>query len=249
VNESFRALNDILEKISEVYDQLGTENLWWRGQPEAGLNLIPRLYRRPNPRHREINMVLNFDRQAHLRYPAWPLEKSHRLLLMQHYGLPTRLLYWTMGVLTALYFAVGDDNYNDKDAALWALNPVKLNRKMTDDRITGVLNHEETDIKNHIDRAFKAKTAGDTPEVEILAMTGPELDLRMLVQWGAYTIHSTDLKIEEIPTCEEFLSKIIIPQTDRPHLKHALHIAGFYSVRLFPDLQSLAKDSINLYGY
>jgi hypothetical protein len=56
--------------------------------------------------------------------------------LMRHYAAPTRLLDWSDGVLTALYFAVREDPKDDQtgalnrkppDACVWMLDPYRLN--------------------------------------------------------------------------------------------------------------------------
>lgn len=248
MKEHFTALTNLLEKISQVYDQLGTENLWWRGQPEQGLNLIPRVFRRVHGTISELEMILNFVRQAPLRYAAWPHERPHQLLLMQHFGLPTRLLDWSMGVLTALYFAVGEER-EGKSASLWALNPVKLNKRMTGKDSIGVLNHYEHKIQELVDIAFVRYSEKPDPGDLVLAMSGPELDLRMLVQWGVYTIHANSKPIEELPNCDDFAAEISIPAEDQRPLRQALRIAGFSRSRLFPDLQSLAEDLRNIYKY
>ena len=44
------------------------------------------------------------------------------LMLCQHYGIPTRLLDWTMDILVALYFACASEENKDKDGALFVCN-------------------------------------------------------------------------------------------------------------------------------
>lgn len=56
-------------------------------------------------------------------------DRASWLTLMQHYGLPTRLLDWSESPLVALYFALSSDEDAKADAAVWVLNPMKLNKK------------------------------------------------------------------------------------------------------------------------
>lgn len=57
-----------------------------------------------------------------------PNEDNHLnwLILMQHFGTPTRLLDWSENILVALFFAVIDDP--DKDGELWTMFPQELNK-------------------------------------------------------------------------------------------------------------------------
>src|SRR5690606_36926394 len=58
-----------------------------------------------------------------------PRDDWEWLFLMQHYGVPTRLLDWTDSPLVALFFAVYNVDRDDRDASLWVLLPAALNRQ------------------------------------------------------------------------------------------------------------------------
>ena len=48
------------------------------------------------------------------------------VFLMQHHGLPTRLLDWSKNALTALYFAIRKQKAKE-DAVVWIIDPRRLN--------------------------------------------------------------------------------------------------------------------------
>jgi len=123
MHKSFDALTRVLELVSSVYGKLGTNNLWWRGHAEQEWLLDPKVYRNNYTPWDEYNFIWTFEQQAPVRYPNWPEDRARRLTLMQHYGLPTRLLDWSFSLFTALYFSVCNKKKDDKNGLLWALDP------------------------------------------------------------------------------------------------------------------------------
>ena len=188
MHKSFDALTRVLESVSSVYEKLGTNRLWWRGHGEQGWNLDPKVYRNDYTPWDEYNFIYNFEQQAPVRYPNWPEDRARQLTLMQHYGLPTRLLDWSQSLFTALYFSVGNKKKEDVNGSLWALHPQKLNSLATGH---GYVYHDKTkETEELIDSAFQ-KVNERQQTGYILAMTGPQVDLRMLVQSAAFTIHGS----------------------------------------------------------
>jgi len=242
--EAFKAFNRLLEQVTRVCEELGDERLWWRGQPSVGLTLKPKIFRNQDFSLAEYNHIYRFNQQAPIRYAAWPAKRCHQLILMQHYGLPTRLLDWSQGLLIACYFAVNQD-LHDKPASLWALNPYKLNevnRPVDSNLLIGIFPDTSKEIQSMVDLAFTPYDERTYNGHRVLSMSAPELDLRMLVQWSVFTIHASEKAMEELPDQENYLREIIIPAEDRYPLRQAVKIIGYSRSRLFPDLQSLAED-------
>lgn len=190
MSQSFDPLIRIMREVSETHKKLSSENLGWRGQSKAGWNLRPKLLRDLVDGD-EFNYVGNFERVAPIRYPNWPhQDQARKLLLMQHYGLPTRLLDWTRSLFVGLYFAVADQRHDDCDGSLWALNPRELNRGQTSDNSPFVLTTDTEEVRILIEDVFRPESqkTHDLSD-KVFAMTGTQIDLRMLVQNAAFTIH------------------------------------------------------------
>jgi hypothetical protein len=116
--------------------------LWYRGAG-ALFELLPSLYRHSSKTsvidlaRLESQLTTRFRQRSiplHSRSLADDLEA---LFLMQHYGVPTRLLDWTENPFIGLYFAVmsapctqqvGGQPRFSEDAAVWILDPVGWNR-------------------------------------------------------------------------------------------------------------------------
>jgi len=99
-----------------------TKTMIFRGVSRSTYELKPSIARvsAPNAEARykyEEQILEDFQEKAfpHLRYE--PKTSLEWLFLAQHYGVPTRLLDWTMNPLVALFFAVEKDE--DHDGAVY----------------------------------------------------------------------------------------------------------------------------------
>jgi hypothetical protein len=241
---AIKTLSEYIQTIEVFKTEWDQRNLWYRGVSDSNFKLIPSFYRSEF----EIDCKEEHDIFNSFRLKAKLLiENSHNLdkidwySIMQHYGLPTRMLDWTTGSLIALFFALRDTN-TETDRAVYVINPKDINWKI----------HNSPDIDNEIGWNDEIKILLDkyVPNIDLgeypIAITPPHIDKRIFAQKGRFTIHGKSKKsIEEI--CELFsinLSKIIINESHIYDLKFELVETGITESVLFPDLEGLAREFI-----
>src|SRR5712691_12753295 len=116
--ETWAEFISVIERL-DVSAGLGFRWLF-RGQADASWSLIPSLTRMlkrveiPLDRIRvaEYQLVVRFWSRAHLYLPSAMIRSAAdpvgSWIVMQHYGVPTRLLDWTRSPYVAAYFALQD---------------------------------------------------------------------------------------------------------------------------------------------
>lgn len=242
--ETIQCLDEFVSLITRIDDEQ-SYRMWYRGQSDYSWELVPSIQRADNMgKHYEQYITTNFMIQAMRLNPQMPqqYDRSSWLTLMQHYGLPTRLLDWSESPLVALYFALSSQE--DKDAAVWALNPMKLNKKVEYGAYVPPINYKS--LEGDLEGAFSDK--GDEsiklPQ-RIVACHGVGNDLRMYVQQSDFTIYSSAEKLNRIlavdDTCDYFY-KIRIPKDFCKILLNQLDALGFHESTIYPDMEHIARE-------
>ena len=245
-----RNVSDYLFHIKEITSRFNLVS-WYRGQADEIWDLKPTVWR-DYSREQERSMNHEFLWKAKTRTTASPTDKDWPgwLSLMQHFGLPTRLLDWSKSPLIALYFAL--ENYfkfaKDQElitnASVWILFPSKLNVVSgLDNYIYSIYN--ETAVKM-IEPAF-SNPRYVTENEKIIAVSSVENDLRMLLQQSAFTIHSSLSALDKYEGNENFLMRIDIPRECLHIIAFELDLLGFKISQIFPDLEHLATEIRNRY--
>ncbi|MDX2260692.1 MAG: FRG domain-containing protein [Gemmatimonadales bacterium] len=210
---------------------------WFRGHSNAEWSLVPSVFRTASSALAESATAARFRRAARIRHRDCPPrdDLSAWLQLMQHYRLPTRLLDWTESPLIALFFAV-EANPQD-DAIVWCLNPFGLAYK----------GYGEATVASPDDgraSALLAQPFAQLAERTDLAipMLGDEVDIRMLMQMAAFTLHGNERPLEQRPEAAGILTGIHIPAKLKAHMRTMLEVLGIRRSNIFPDLESLSRE-------
>jgi len=231
-------LDQFLNSISNAHDDLCKGNTcWYRGHSDSTYKLLPTILRLNDP---YFESTLFYEYKSSVM-PLDGLNKSNwdLLLDMQHYGIPTRLLDWTLNLGTALYFALKD---NPVSPCIWILDPHELSLKSTDEGMlfdtTGVPDVPSSKpMRNYAVHPIITDT---TDLINPFSIKPPYSNSRIAAQRGVFTVHcKSRLPIEELSP--DVVSKVEIPLELIEPLKKYLNILGIDEFSLFPDHDGLSR--------
>jgi len=233
-------LKDVLVASRKVHEE-SAHQPWWRGHGREDWNLLPhvhRLSREKGPFY-EANIANKFAKFAPTRHARCPPagDLARWLFLMQHYGLPTRLLDWTESPLLAVYFAVWEDAHLTMPGALWAFDPYALNDQVVQE--PGLLQPRHPVANALVEDAYALVSEFDQ---RVVALLSEEIDERMMVQMSGFTIHGLGKPLNQRPECDAVLRKFVILPEHKEHLREQLASIGIRERNVFPDLTHLAAD-------
>jgi hypothetical protein len=240
-----RSVTDLLNEVKDLHE---LDMRWlFRGQADAGWNLEPSVHRGYSPQQ-ERYFTNEFRVRARSRYATCPENNdfSGWLAIMQHYGLPTRLLDWTYSPLVAAFFAVHPDYAppgmaDDRDVCIWVLAARLLNQSQGFEPLIFPL--DAVSYEPLIEPAFKNRKEPNTIGVAMAI----EHDPRIQLQQGAFTVHSSRKPLNLLPGCDTWLRKFIIQNGDVTNFLNELDLLGIKKSNLFPDLTSLASELKSYY--
>jgi len=255
---------DLLEVVLNLQrdgrDGLNRRELWFRGHANTNYQLLPGVFRDVPTENRstvERRLTHTFRSRAgmHLDRGIDYNDRARWLATMQHHRLPTRLLDWSRSVLVATYFAVErslPDFFEDvdppaSDAALWILDPADLNSR-TCPSTEGTVGALESGVLHALvaEAFYDPRTPPREPiEPPVHAALSLELDIRMFVQQGCFTIHGAaagPLEFQE--WCEPFLTKVEIPSESVPRMAEEVQALGLSEGDIYPDLDHLSAELV-----
>lgn len=246
INTAFRSICPTANKNCQ---------LWYRGQPQAEFNLLPKIARDPLNPELELVYLSKFQSLAipDVQYvPSFTIPEGsssywHWLFLMQHYSVPTRLMDWSRDAFVALFFAV-DQSAADvgNDAAVWVLSPIILNEAFSFHSFVkpGYI----PNVHERIVDFYFGPNANILETKKPAAVIGPLNSPRILSQRGVFTVfpHVDDITpLNLFPDASNYLFKICIPKEKINFIKEQLTRYGITRFSLFPDLCNISEE-INL---
>jgi len=235
--DNISSLAELLAAVISDYPE--TDTIWFRGQADASWPLECSLARNGGS-NREMPLIRRFKQNALLIMNPKPASEWEWLFTMQHYGLPTRLLDWSESPLAALYFAVSDPKYEDKPAALWALDPHKFNEKGRFDSNQIPCFDDDSHLKSYL--PFSVDSRGQQ-KLSPLAVLAARNTPRILSQQGVFVVFHKNLDPLDISD-GTVIWKYVIPSILKRELKNALRVLGIHRLSLFPELDYVAQHAI-----
>jgi hypothetical protein len=241
---------DLGEFVSIVKD---TKNRWWdywnwridpwfRGVSDETYPLLPGAYR---PKVLEAGFVED-DLRDEFVVRAWPFLRDAAdtpqndwewYLLMQHYGMFTRLLDWTEAGGVGLYFALRTPR--ETDPAIWMLDPFWLNQEIAGWK-DFLLDVSYPKLKQYLREPFRAGKLPDRP----VAFVPPFKSRRIAAQKGMFTIHGSSRRSLDRYPFGDHLVKIVIRLKHVEALRDDLMSIGITETSVFPELEGLSREVV-----
>ena len=239
----------------------GGNQRWFRGTRDCTHQLVPSLYRHPTVRGTDQLIGLEWELLSEFRHQAppfasrLPLENLELLFLMQHYGIPTRLLDWTENPFIALFFALENARQErageEKDATVWLLDPIRLNtiaysNRANPARIFGA----------YAEELAAYQPSQDSKRVSMLlplAIHGVHNSQRIVAQRGSFTIFGRDtVALNQSATLSGatgVIKQVRIAAGAKKQMFEDLFNMGIADSVVYPDLDGLGREIRNRRGF
>jgi hypothetical protein len=250
------------ETLVETWDQLQaaiepiitTTGSYFRGQGDAAwplqasFNRLSHGVAEQDALGIEMRAIMTFRSEAHLHLPPSVLPPSpfkfealdtyvEWLMLMQHYGAPTRLLDWSVSPYVAAYFAVTEQPASD--AVIWHFDQAPVARAM--------LQHYGRPVDQFMDycELASADIRGTTAPLVVYTAVKKMRTAREIAQQGYFTFTNRIAASQQdaIPAaCQGGpFGRIIIAANIKAQLAARLTMMNLTAAALFPGVDGICR--------
>jgi hypothetical protein len=246
-----KTIFDFLEFITILSES--KIRLWYRGVVSIDCSLIPSIVWR-NETKWESNYIHHFL-VAYKAYTSFVYKNPWELYaLMQHHGLPTRLIDWSKSPLYALYFALAQNPEKNVDRVVYIFNPYLYNEEVIgeasvfcpgalESRKIRLYNGKELDLDAYLPQALDPHDNYNLPEKPI-AIESPMSNPRIKGQYGCFTVHGrSDHSLDKhVSEDSRSISGIVLKTKDNINsFIDPLRSWGINEEHIYQDLDSLVK--------
>lgn len=244
-NYEFSSLSEYLKIVASLPREFNCHHsdIWFRGIKDDSLALVPGIIWRKVNELREMSLVSEFMTYFSNYTDIRPTTAFDYYALMQHYGLPTRLLDWSISPLVSLFFALEQKN-DGKQRAVWAIRPHAMNEKSVD--FNGVMapnNFKTSRISDYLPKYLR-DNQNPVPAAPV-AVSVPFMNQRVTSQKGAFTLHGfSDEPIDQFYERNGLtdIAKLCLKSEERrDEILNDLYSAGVKEDDIYQDLNSLSN--------
>lgn len=200
----------------------------------------------------QLDLLIRFQQQAHLYTRHLPSDDDlgSWFALMQHHGVPTRLLDWTKSPYVAAYFAIEQEPERDeKRSAIWAIDLDWLERKERELFQSEVMKSISDDPNNRV--AYLNRLLGHKEKKVIVRIDPLKTNERMATQQGVllcnlyheamFNLMLIAMIIHPEPPELPVVRKLEVDRSHRIAFLKNLRAMNIHRASLFPGLDGFAQ--------
>lgn len=195
-----KIISSVSEYVGYVESLQNKSNCWFRGVSKPIYLPVPGLIWK-----KATDVEGSLEHDFLISYKSYIQEQNlnpwELYALMQHHGLPTRLLDWSESSLVALFFALTFEPESTSYRAVWVLNPYELNNATLGESILYcpaiitnreiMANGKPLNIDAYLPPNLRPVGLNELPETPI-AINSTQYIKRVSAQKGCFTIHGSN---------------------------------------------------------